>query len=44
MSYPNAQDYRDLNDVFSGLAIIIDTNAELNAGGNKTEASAHLVT
>jgi predicted permease len=42
-SYPNAQDYRDLNDVFSGLSIIIDTSAQLDTGGIRTAAAAHLV-
>lgn len=41
--YPNAEDYREKNDVFSGVAIAIPTGATLTAGGKKVQMFAEVV-
>ncbi|HEV2388859.1 MAG TPA: ABC transporter permease [Candidatus Acidoferrales bacterium] len=42
-SYLNARDYREKNDVFSGLSIIIFTGANLSISGKQVAAPAELV-
>jgi predicted permease len=42
-AYPNAKDYREKNDVFSGLALYVDTAAELDISGTKVGVGVQLV-
>jgi predicted permease len=41
--YPNAADYREKNDVFSGAAIAIPTGVDLTIGGKKVQAFCEVV-
>ncbi|HUK31952.1 MAG TPA: ABC transporter permease [Candidatus Acidoferrum sp.] len=41
-AYPNAMDYREKNDVFSGLALYLDTGADLDISGNKVGVDVQL--
>ena len=41
--YPNAADYREKNDVFSGVAIAIPTGVDLTIGGKKVQAFCEVV-
>jgi putative ABC transport system permease protein len=43
-SYLNARDYRDRNDVCSGLSIVIDTPATLDSADPSARVLVHLVT
>lgn len=41
-SYLNAQDYRERNDVFSGLSMYMDVNAEMERSGSARPQFAHV--
>jgi len=41
--YPNAEDYREKNDVFSGVAIAVPTGVDLTLGGKKVQAFCEVV-
>ncbi|HKV24037.1 MAG TPA: ABC transporter permease [Candidatus Acidoferrum sp.] len=41
--YPNARDYREKNDVFSGVAIAIPTGADLTVRGKKVQVFCEVV-
>src|SRR5690242_17296079 len=41
--YPNAEDYREKNDVFSGVTIAIPTGVNLTIGGKKVQAFCEVV-
>lgn len=41
-AYLNAKDYREGNDVFSGLAMYIDTDADLDISGTKVDVDVQL--
>ncbi len=43
LTYLNAKDYRDKNDVFSGVSVFIPTGAQLTASGKDTPVFVELV-
>jgi predicted permease len=43
LTYLNARDYRDMNDVFSGMAVVIQTGATLTTAGKDSPVFVTLV-